>query len=104
MKDPVLDLLKPSLVLRRRDDELLSLRLEVRALFRDDDATVATVGAAVTFNGVDTGETVAEVLSDSIVRLSGALIVSDGDFIGFGFTGAPITTTRVQVADTTGIE
>ena len=73
-------------------------------LFRVDDATVATVGAAVTFNGVDTGETVAEVLSDSIVRLSGALIVSDGDFIGFGFTGAPITTTRVQVADTAGID
>ena len=73
-------------------------------LFRVDDATVATVGAAVTFNGVDTGETVAEVLSYSIVRLSGAMIVSDGDFIGFGFTGAPITTTRVQVADTTGID
>lgn len=73
-------------------------------LVRADDATVATVGAAVTLNGADTGETVAEVLSDSIVRLSGPLTVSDGDFVGFGFTGAPITTTRVRVADIVGID
>ena len=73
-------------------------------IFRVDDATVATVGAAVALNGVDTGETVAEVLSDSIVRLTGAVIVSNGDFLSFDFAGAPIATTRVRIADTTGID
>ena len=72
-------------------------------IFRLDDATVAEIGAAVAINGIDTGETVAEVLSDSIVRLTGAIIVSDGDVLSFDFVGAPITSTRVRVGDTTGI-
>ena len=38
VQDAILNLLQPSLVLRGRHHELLSLRLEVRALLGDDDA------------------------------------------------------------------
>ena len=73
---------------------------------RVDDAALATENAAVTVNGVATGELVAVGGIDLVantVRLSGDITVEENDFIEFTFAGTK-TTTRVTVGDATGIE
>jgi hypothetical protein len=72
---------------------------------RVDDADLATVGAAVTVNGVAAGTVAADGIDlvANTVRLSAPTEFEAGDFVEFTFAGTK-TTTRVTVADATGIE
>ena len=91
------------------NDDVLGFTFEGAPVTTDhirvDDAALATVGEAVTVNGVVTGEFVAVGGIDLVantVRLTGTTEVEAGDFIEFTFTGTK-TTTRVTVGDATGI-
>ena len=69
-----------------------------------DDATLATVGEEVTQSNVATGETVAGIhVASNTIRLTGPIDIATGGLLEFDFAGTK-STTRVRVADSTGIE